>query len=165
MLGSVHLWGNGEVVQTPKSVYNRLFVCALRGNLLFSEMPENGDFPLSFEFFLLSFDYISWVMRGNIWMLMVFSLTTLYILKNWVIFLPWELDFEMKCEIFKKYTFKFWPKNAGKLRFLLEFWVIFLSFRFLEFLCPWVFLRGAQKKAWATDYIYSQAENLCLRSL
>ena len=53
----------------------------------------------------------------------------------------------MKCEIFKKYTFKFWPKNAGKLRFLLEFWVIFLSYRFLEFLCPWVFLRGAQKKA------------------
>ena len=68
-------------------------------------------------------------------------------MKNWVIFLPWELDFEMKCEIFKKYTFKFWPKNVGKLRFLLEFWVIFLSFRFLEFLCPWVFLRGAQKKA------------------
>ena len=59
--------------------YTRLFVCALRGNLLFSEMPENGDFPLSFEFFhwvlslFLSFEYISWVMRGNIWMLMVFS--------------------------------------------------------------------------------------------
>ena len=82
-------------------------------------------------------------------------------MKNWVIFLPWELDFEMKCEFFKKDTFKFWTKNAGKLRFLLEFWVIFLSFRFLELWCPWVFFGGAQRKAWAklwlnVHWIYSR---------
>ena len=48
--------------------------------------------------------------------------------------------------IFQNVSVKFWSKNAGKQRFLLEFWVIFLSFRFLEFWCPWVFLGGTKKK-------------------
>ena len=38
MLGSVHLWGNGEVVQTPKSVYNGT------GTNQYSTITEPGTF-------------------------------------------------------------------------------------------------------------------------
>ena len=103
-------------------------------------------FPLSFEFFSLSFEYIYWVLVGNLWNIWVFSLKTLFIGKKWVIFLSWEFDFAINCAIFQNVSFKFWSKNAGKQRFLLECWVISLSFRFLEFRCPWVFFGGAQKK-------------------
>ena len=45
----------------------------------------------------------------------------------------------------KIYYLEYFLKNAGKLRFRLEFWVFFLSFQFLEFLAPWVF-SGVHKK-------------------
>ena len=49
---------------------------------LFSEMPENGDFHLSFEFFhwVLSISLELW--GGEYLDVNVFSLTTLYLLKN-----------------------------------------------------------------------------------
>ena len=85
----------------------------------------------------MSFEYIYWVLGGNLWNLWVFSLKT-FIWKKWVIFLPWEFDFAIHCVIFQDVSFKFWSKNAGIEDFCLSFelfsWVTdFLSFGVLEF--------------------------------
>ena len=96
---------------------------------------------LEFWVFSLSFKFFPWVLGGNLWNILFFSLKTSFIWKKWVIFLPWEFDFV----IFQNVSFKFWSKKCRKEKIFA--WVFFLSFRFLEFLCPWVFFGGAQKKA------------------
>ena len=113
------------------------FLCTLRPFVVFGNAGKLSFF-LEFWVFSLSFEYIYWVLGGNLWNIWVFSLKTLFIWKKWVIFLPWEFDFAINCAFFKMYLLNFGPKMPENEDFCLSFelfsWVSdFLSFGVLEF--------------------------------